>query len=391
MKGLKTLLGVVAAATLLGAFSFSASAQENANRDENGNVVRGAYVTNGIEDNWFLGGGIGINTVQEGYFHMNGHMGFATDIHVGKWLTPVSGLQIGWHGLNNEPNGKWHGTVREHVAFNYIHAEYLFNASNYFSGYKETRFWDVIPYFTTGVLITGSGGPYDGLKDYIKQPFSNWEFAAGFGVRNEFRINEKWDAIVDIQDIVAKASSYSSKGRFIAFPSITVGASWNFGERNNFDRLSSIMPVVIPLSFTEEEYNGLKDKVAALEKENAALKDKIAELEARGPVKEYIETGVSAVTLYFDMGQTTVSDREMAHLEYFASEVAKDKELSLVGSADSKTGSAKRNAYLAAERAKVVKNLLVKAGFDADKISIDTTTDAYNTPAKSRVVTVNVK
>lgn len=388
MKGMKSLIGV---ASLLLAFSFSAAAQENANRDADGNVVKGPYITNGIGDNWFLGGGIGFNAVQESSFSSKGHMGFATDIHIGKWLTPVSGLQIGWHGLNNEPNGKWHGTVREHVAFNDIHAEYLFNASNFFSGYKETRFWDVIPYFTTSVLITGTGGPYNGLKDYIKQPFSNWEFAAGFGVRNEFRINEKFDAILDIQDIVARANSFSNIGRFIAFPSVIAGISWNFSGKSNFERLSSVMPVVIPLPFTEDEYNGLKDKVAALEKENAALKDKIAELEARGPVKEIVEVGVSSVTLYFDMGQTTVSDREMAHLEYFASEVDKDKELVLVGSADSKTGTAKRNAYLASERAKVVKNLLVKAGFDADKISVDTTTDAYNTPAKSRVVTVNVK
>ena len=43
MKGIK-FFGVLAAASLL--FSVSAFAQEDANRDENGKVVRGAYETN---------------------------------------------------------------------------------------------------------------------------------------------------------------------------------------------------------------------------------------------------------------------------------------------------------------------------------------------------------
>ena len=52
MKGIKILLGALAAAGLL--FSVSANAQENANRDADGNVVRGPYETNGIWDNTFM-------------------------------------------------------------------------------------------------------------------------------------------------------------------------------------------------------------------------------------------------------------------------------------------------------------------------------------------------
>ena len=44
MKGIKMILGALAAASLL--FSVNAFAQENANRDENGKIVRGAYETN---------------------------------------------------------------------------------------------------------------------------------------------------------------------------------------------------------------------------------------------------------------------------------------------------------------------------------------------------------
>ena len=381
MKGIKAILGVLAAATLL-TVSFNASAQENNNRDADGNVVRGAYETNGLWDNWFLDLGLGFNTVYDSGF--KGHAGIATEINVGKWITPVSGLRLGWHGLSNEPNGAWDGTSREHVAFNYLHGDYMLNASNLFSGYKETRFWDVIPYATMGILVTGNG---DGLKGII----SNREYIAGLGLRNEFRLAERWNANLDLQWLVGKAEVYSHDGTFINFPSVVAGVSYALSKKNNFDRHDSITPVIIPLPFTEDDYNALKDKCAALEKENAALKDKIAELEAREPETKYVEVGVSSATIYFDMGQTSVSDREKAHLEYFANEVDKEKELVIVGSADSKTGGAKRNAYLANKRAEVVKDLLVKAGFDADKISVESTTDAYDTPVKSRVATVKVK
>ena len=61
MKGIKTILGALAAASLL--FSVNASAQENNNRDENGKVVRGAYETNKAFDNTFISIAAGVNTV----------------------------------------------------------------------------------------------------------------------------------------------------------------------------------------------------------------------------------------------------------------------------------------------------------------------------------------
>jgi len=378
MKGIKTILSVFAFAALL-SVSFNASAQENANRDADGNIVRGAYETNGLWDNWFLDLGLGFNTViNDG---IKGHAGVATELNIGKWLTPVSGIRLGWQGLSNEPNGQWIGTAREHVAFNYIHADYLLNASNLFSGYKETRLWDVIPYVTTGMVVVGNG---DG--DII----SNREWITGLGVRNEFRLSKRVNFNLDVQGLLAKSAAYGMKGTFAGFVSVLAGVGINLGSKTNFDRHDSITPVVIPLPFTEDDYNNLKDKVAALEKENAALKDKIAELEARGPVVEYVEVGVSSVTVYFDMGQTVVSDREKAHIEYFASEVDKEKALVVTGSADLGTGSAKRNEYLAKKRAEVVKGILEGLGYTNVEVA-EPEYDAFAPAVRSRVAIVKVK
>lgn len=86
MKAIKSILGVLACATLL-TVSFNAYAQENNNRDANGKVVRGAYETNGLWDNWFIGVGAGVNSVYNNADF--GKYGIATDVNLGKWFTPI--------------------------------------------------------------------------------------------------------------------------------------------------------------------------------------------------------------------------------------------------------------------------------------------------------------
>ncbi|MBQ3847051.1 MAG: hypothetical protein II761_05730, partial [Bacteroidales bacterium] len=108
MKGIK-FLGALAAASLL--FSFSVSAQENNNRDENGKVVRGAYETNKWYDNTFIGVAGGVNTVFDSYeshgFEL-GQYGAAAELNFGKWYTPAIGVRFGWQGLSNEPRDFTH-------------------------------------------------------------------------------------------------------------------------------------------------------------------------------------------------------------------------------------------------------------------------------------------
>lgn len=385
MKGFKSILAVAILAALT--VSFSASAQENANRDENGNVVRGAYETNGIWDNWFLDLGAGINTLYDDGFQ--GQMGLATQLNIGKWFTPTVGARLGWSGMAVDATAshQFVGTRRPHVAFNYIHGDALVNLSNLFSGYKETRFWDVIVYPTFGVGITGNGAGQE-----FTDNFKNNEYLGGAGLINEFRLGERVNANLDIRGLIGRAQAYSRSGLFCNFLTVTAGVSIALGDKVNFDRHSSITPVVIPVPFTVDQYNDLAKKVADLEKENAALKNKIAELEAREPEIVYVDKGVATpAAIYFDLGSTTISAREQAHLEYFADNVDKDKELEVVGSADMKPGSQKRNEYLANERANAVKKALVKAGFDESKISTCATIDTAGPNPKSRVATIKVK
>lgn len=391
MKVIK-FIGILAAASFL--FSFNAYAQEDANRNEAGEVVRGPYVTNGAFDNTFIGLGAGVNSVLEKSYGL-GKIGLATDVYLGKWFSPTIGVRAGWHGINNtSKSGQFNKDP-----FHYIHADFLWNISNAIGGYKETRLWNFIPYVSGGASLI----KHHNIKEWDQ------EFNAGVGLLNSIRLGDRVNLNLDLGMLVGRAAAYQMKGyryNWVGFPTATLGLQFNLG-RTGFDRLSSVMPVIVPVPFTEAQYNALKDKVAALEKENAQLKNKIADLENQlAPFKNLVDgqtylfkngrfTAVEAkvaspATIYFDLGSAKISEREKAHLEYFANEVDKEKELVVVGSADLGTGSAKRNEYLANKRAEAVKALLENAGFNNVTVG-DPEYDIFEPAVRSRVAVIKVK
>ena len=396
MKVIK-FFGILAAASFL--FSFNAIAQEDANRNEAGEVVRGPYVTNGAFDNMFIGLGAGVNSVIEKGYGL-GKIGLATDVYLGKWFSPTIGVRAGWHGISNTSKS----TAFNKAPFHYIHADFLWNVSNAIDGYKETRFWNFIPYVSGGLSMI----KHHGLKEFDQ------ELAAGVGLLNSLRLGERVNLNLDLGIIGARAEAYNMNGflkRYVGFPSAKLGLQFNLG-RTGFDRLSSVMPVIVPMPCTEAQYNALKDKVAALERENAQLKNKIADLENQlAPFKNLVDgqtylfqngrfTAVEAkvaspATVYFDLGSAKVSQREKAHLEFFANSVVDNAtKLLLTGSADKQTGTAKGNQKLSEQRVDAVKALLEKLGANGNNIETvanGDTKNIFDTPAKNRCVVIEVK
>ena len=418
MKGIK-LLGVLAAASLF--FSVSAFAQENANRDANGNVVRGPYETNAFGDNWFVGGGIGLN---EGFNTGNGgtiwfftYPGIGLDLYGGKWLTPEYGVRAIYHGLTNEMF-TGNPICWEH----YVGGDFLVDLSTMIDGYQETRDWSWIPYVSAGATYYTGGG--FGLA-----------LGAGLVVKKyAFLGNEKLDMVIDARALASKNADFpwcstnpadynsgsfmdnvkkvgSTIGNMISFPlSATWGVAYKIGKQG-FKRSASIVPAVVPVPFTAQQYEDLSGKVAELEKENAELKNKIAALEkdnedlrnklASGQNYAYEEGKFVVVdsaagmktTLYFDCGSAALSAREKAHFEYFAENVNADTKLKVDGYADKQTGSAKRNQQLSEQRVKAVVDLLKKAGASEDKIESaahGASVQPFDNAAKNRVVTVEI-
>ena len=398
MKRIKFILvALVAAFTLSTA---SVYAQEDGNRDANGYVVRGPYVTNGGGSNWFVGLGGGVNTtLAEGQKIFSpitkDAFYWGAEAFVGKWFTPTVGVRAGYKGGINtfdyDPALYFanYGSGQK-VSFGYAHGDLMWNISNAISGYKETRFWDFVPYAGAGYLGINNGA-------------TDNKFAASVGLYNKFRLGKVVNLYLDVNVIGtenpvglvhAEDGSPVVNGdtpvyrRPLYMPTATVGVTFNLGRKKNFDRLSSVLKpyeqknAELTETVTElaNENKTLREQNELLKKNLTAASNKPAE---QVVVKETrVLTGSTIIT--FEIGSAALTPVERQKVELFAESLDNDTLVLIVGSADSKTGTETRNFALAHNRAEVVKNTLISMGVAADRITTDAELDATENVETSR-------
>ena len=120
----------------------------------------------------------------------------------------------------------------------------------------------------------------------------------------------------------------------------------------------------------EEQNDNLLAVNNKLKKENASLKSKVASV-------DQIFRDMGPATLYFDMGKTVLSEKELQHLDFLATnllaKINKNTKIyiTVLGTADGTTGSEKRNQYLSKTRGTYMYNLLTtKYGIAPDRIVV---------------------
>lgn len=365
MKRLNLFMGATALAALFLAAPGKVNAQENGNRDASGNIVRGPYETNRFGDNWFISLGGGINMFLHDDAESN--IGPSVDFNFGKWFTPAVGMRAGYQGIKTEGLG-----------YMYFHGDLLWNASDAIGGYKETRFWNLIPYAHAGYYRTYGLGSND---------FADNELAAGAGLLHNLRLAERLDLFIDMRATVVSAQAIGSAGVSV-MPSVTAGLAVDLGWPS-FIRTSTIVGAVEAANaektvILEAAVAAMEIANAALEKENMNLAKKNNELTAavnkmKQPVApaEVSYQELSPVTVYFEIGQAVLNDKELQHLNYYASKIL-DKvdentnvQITLMGTADSNTGTKKRNEYLSNARGKYILDLLTsKYGISPDRVTV---------------------
>ena len=385
-------LNILSGAAALIAVSLTASpminAQENGNRDENGKVVRGPYETNRFGDNWFIGAGGGINILLHEDYDIR--ISPSVDANFGKWFTPAVGMRIGYQGFQT---GAWSdkatllgptldqekGQYLEQFGYMYIHGDFLWNISNALGGYKETRFWNLVPYMHAGFFRAY------GMNDV---EYANNELAAGAGLLHNLRLADRLDLIIDMRATVVNGRVHESDG-ITLLPSVTAGLAVDLGWPN-FVRTSSVIGAVE--SAYAEKTAILETAMAALEVANAALEVETADLAKKNAdLRKQISSqknqsmmdytsffeNMGPATLYFNIGQTVLNEKELQHLDFLATNILTkvDKNtkiyLTVMGSADGNTGSMKRNQHLSEARGKYVFDLLTtKYGISNERLIV---------------------
>lgn len=390
MKRLNFFLGAAALIAVTMTVSPGLNAQENGNRDLEGKIVRGPYETNRFGDNWFIGVGGGINVfLNEGY---KVKIGPSVDGNFGKWFTPAVGMRVGYQGFlsqvwSPEP-GILGSTLNEDndsylqkIGYMYVHGDFLWNASDAIGGYKETRFWDLIPYLHAGYFRSYGVDDVD---------FYDNEFAVGAGLLHQLRLARRLDLIIDMRATVVNGRVIDNSGVGI-LPSVTAGLSVDLGWPE-FTRTSSIIEAVEIANL--ERTAILETAIAALEVANAALENDNIKLEKANkklikennqlkslPVIEETDffTGMTPATIFFNIGEATLGEKEMAHLDFIARNlIAKADQdtnilITVMGSADGNTGTALRNMHLSEARGKYIFDILTtKYNISPERLTIKT-------------------
>ena len=372
------------------------NAQENGNRDSDGKIIRGPYETNRFGDNWFIGIAGGVNTFwNEGTDANALKIGPSVDANFGKWFTPAVGMRLGYQGI--KMNVDLNETLQK-FGYMYFHGDFLWNASDAIGGYKETRFWNLVPYLHAGYFRSY------GLSN---SDFVDNEFAMGGGLLHNLRLAERLDLIIDMRATVVNGRAVGLDGVSI-MPSVTAGLAVDLGWPN-FIRTSTILEAVEignlervavlegAIAALEVANASLVEANKQLEKENKNLNKEVKNLKTEVVVdKEDFFEGMTPAAIYFEIGQTTLSKKEKNHLDFLAKNlIAKaDKDtpvlITVMGSADGNTGTMRRNQHLSEARGKYVFDILTtQYGINPSRLTVKSEVVKKSAdPALSRAVVI---
>jgi outer membrane protein OmpA-like peptidoglycan-associated protein len=273
------------------------------------------------------------------------------------------------------------GSYLQKVGYMYFHGDFLWNISDAIGGYKETRFWDFVPYLHAGYFRSYGVDDVD---------FYDNEFAVGAGLLHQLRLARRLDLIIDMRATVVNGRVIDNSGVGI-LPSVTAGLAVDLGWPE-FTRTSTIVEAV-EVAYLERAAI-LEAAMAALEVANASLENENIKLEKANkklmkensnlkalPVVEETDffTGLTPATIFFNIGEATLGEKEMAHLDFIARNLIARADqdtnilITVMGSADGNTGSSRRNQHLSEARGKYVFDILTsKYNISPERLTIKT-------------------
>lgn len=279
-------------------------------------------------------------------------------------------------GLRTKFNGVWGRTVgaeakgeawsKDDNANKYwtLNEQVLFNLSNMFCGYSNTRVWNFIPYLGAGVGRNMSANTY--------------AMGLSAGILNTFRLSDRFALNLDLgygiwetdMDGVNEGAIDAKKGfasRDQMF-NVEIGLTYNIGKT----RWNKTPDVEALKALSQSQIDALNAQLADSQNENAKLKDMLANQKPVETTKIVKEIAAAPVSVFFNIGKSRIASKKDLQNVKDLVEVAKanNSKIVVTGYADSRTGSSAFNKKLSQKRADVVANELVKMGVSRDNIEV---------------------
>ena len=332
-----------------------------------------SVVTNSFWSNWFVSGGISgkaYYTSQEGgvskfpISNKRGTIGFT--VAVGKWFTPGLGLRTKLDAIKS----KQVYSDNHHPLYTGVnlHEDVMFNLTNMFCGYSETRLYNAIPYVGLGVATRLSDG-------------KNADIYYTLGLLNNFRISDRVQLFADIHIGATEGSlDKANPDKWNSYKktklrhwdkdlSLDLGVTYNLGK-HNWDKVPDVDAL---MAMNKEQVESLNQSVKEQQDENTRLREMLANAKNESVInnststKEFVGTTSS---VFFNINSAKVASRkDLVNVKELAEYAkANNSKIVVTGYADSKTGSAEYNQKLSERRAQTVANELVKMGVNRDNI-----------------------
>ena len=334
--------------------------------------------TNSFWSNWFISadvmyGAFYTNEEADANFSKSPLKSFRSNIGasvaIGKWFTPGFGLRTKFQGIWGR-NVQTEDASTNAVKFWNLQEQALFNLSNMFCGYSETRVWNFIPYFGFGAVRNMSDNIY---ADNVSVGILNtWKLSKRvlLNLDVNFNVANDYDAFRAANGFVANnyGSSIKNSDRFFA---AELGLTFNLGKCT-WNKTPDVDAIK---ALSQGQIDALNAQLSDAQAENARLKDMLANQPKTAPVvetKTVTKVLAAPVSVFFNIGKAKVASKKDLQNVSDLAKVAKDNNSKIVvtGYADSKTGSAAYNQKLSEKRANTVADELVKMGVSRDNIEI---------------------
>jgi outer membrane protein OmpA-like peptidoglycan-associated protein len=363
-----------------------------------------SVATNSFWSNWFVSA-----DVAYGAFYSNEEQGMSpklskspfkgfrnnigASVAIGKWFTPGFGLRTkatGIWGRNVQSDNKKTNAVK----FWNISEQAMFNLSNMFCGYSDTRVWNFIPYAGAGVLRNMSHNYY--AMTVSAGIVNTWKLSKHFLLNLDlgYTFAPDYDAFRPANGAVA-ANYGDGMKNCDRFFTAEIGLTYNLGK-TGWNKTPDVEAIK---ALSQGQIDALNAQLSDAQAENARLKNMLANQPkpTAATVQTVTETKVVAapVSVFFNIGQSKfASQRELQNVSALT-KIAKENnsKILVTGYADSSTGSAKYNQKLSQKRADAVVAELVKMGIKRENIEVKAAggVDTLTPPLNNRRATIEIK
>lgn len=348
---------------LLSGFFFSATAQEF--KPQVGFSNEAGYKTNfkknKAKDNWFIsiaGGASVLLGDQNGEADFKNRLNFAPQISFGKWFNPYLAFRAQVNG------GILHGfentgaTVMQHNKYVAAHVDLLWDVTNFWGPYRESRVFRLIPWVGFGYAQRFK------TTEAVERPRTESP-TLNAGILTAFRLSKRVDLNVELQGSLLN-EQFNRVSMFHltdGIAQLTAGLTFKLGKTD--------FEVMEPMDY--DLLNDLNSQINALRAANDELSKRPESCpECKEVVNQVINNYVDNV-VYFRLNSAKIDKNQQINI-YNTAEFMKENNapIKVIGYADKKTGTSDYNKTLSEKRARAVaKELIDKYGISSDQITIE--------------------